>query len=345
MVDPKYSKITVLMPVYNCELYINEAIDSILNQTFDDFEFLIIDDASTDSTISIIKAYDDPRIQLIEKPKNSGYTNSLNYGLSIARGEYIARMDGDDISLPERFEKQVAFLDANPDVVLCGTALKVIGSDKVICYSEYHESIKLNLLKENCIIHPSVMLRKCILEKYSLIYDVVKEPAEDYDLWVRLSSVSKLYNLQEVLLNYRMYEGQVSRMRNKQQIIISIETKLNLLNQLNIETDLIKQNLLRKILSENKVLHFDEIELFEKIKTDLLKSNVSCYFEPLGFELYLVEIENRILKKYFFKRNNYTPIIFFQYLKISRKLKLQFTDKQKFNLFVKSILFWNAKVI
>jgi glycosyltransferase involved in cell wall biosynthesis len=343
MVDPKYPKITVLMPVYNCELYINEAIDSILNQTFIDFEFLVIDDASTDATAAIIKNYNDPRIQLIQKPINSGYTNSLNYGLKVAKGEYIARMDGDDISLPKRFEKQVAFLDANPDVVLCGTALKVIGSNRVIRYSERHESIKLNLLKENCIIHPSVMLRKCILEKYSLIYDIAKEPAEDYDLWVRLSSVSKLYNLQEVLLDYRMHESQVSRMRNKQQVIISIETKLNLLNQLNFETDLIKQNLLRKILSENKVLHFDEIELFQKIKIELLKSNVSRYFEPLGFELYLVEIENRIIKNFFLKRNHYTPIIFFQYLKI--RCKLKFTYKQKFKLFVKSILFWNAKVI
>ena len=100
----KIPTITVLMPVYNCALYINEAMDSILSQTFDDFEFLIIDDASTDDTVSIIKSYNDPRIQLVEKPVNTGYTNSLNYGLSIANGKYIARMDGDDISLPERFQ-------------------------------------------------------------------------------------------------------------------------------------------------------------------------------------------------------------------------------------------------
>ena len=111
-------KITVLMPVYNCELYIQEAIESILHETYSDFEFLILDDASTDQTVSIIKKYKDACIQLIEKLLKAGYTNSLNYGLTIARGKYIARMDGDDISFPDRFVKQVTYLEANPGVVL-----------------------------------------------------------------------------------------------------------------------------------------------------------------------------------------------------------------------------------
>ena len=151
-------RITVLMPVYNCELYIKEAIDSILNQSFSDFEFIIIDDASSDSTVSIIKAYDDPRIQLIVKQQNSGYTNSLNYGLSIAKGEYIARMDGDDISFSERFEKQIAFLDKNPDVVLCGTFFKIIGMDKVIVVPEGHEDIKVAMLKDCSTVPPSISI-------------------------------------------------------------------------------------------------------------------------------------------------------------------------------------------
>ena len=114
-------KISVLMPVYNCELYVQEAIDSILNQTFIDFELLIIDDCSTDKTVEIINNYADKRIKLTTKPHNTGLTNSLNYGLSIAQGQYIARMDGDDVSVLDRFEKQVKFLDTNPDIILCGT--------------------------------------------------------------------------------------------------------------------------------------------------------------------------------------------------------------------------------
>lgn len=335
-------RITVLMPVYNCELYIKEAIDSILNQTFTDFEFIIIDDASTDKTVDIIKTYSDERIKLIVKPLNTGYTNSLNYGLQVAKGEYIARMDGDDISLPERFSKQVDFLDENPEIALCGTALRIIGSDIIICYPEEHNSIKLNLLKRNCITHPSVMLRKCILDKYSFIYDIAKEPAEDYDLWIRLSAVSKLYNLQEVLLNYRIHEPQVSQIRNWQQIDSSNETKLNLLNHLDFEKSFKKKNLLAKIISGNQLLNFEEIKLFKKIKIELLVANSSCYFDALGFENYLVEIENDIVNKYFFKRTRYFPYVYFQFLIIKRGTKLQFSNKQKFKLFVKSMLFWNA---
>lgn len=160
--------ITVLMPVFNCELYIKDAVDSILNQTYNNFEFLIIDDASTDETVSIIKAYTDSRIKLIEKPINTGLTNSLNQGLKLAKGKYIARMDGDDISLPERFEKQITFLEKNPEVVLCGSWFNVIGSELVIKTPENYEDIKLALLKGNCIAHPSVMMRNKFLINFLL---------------------------------------------------------------------------------------------------------------------------------------------------------------------------------
>jgi glycosyltransferase involved in cell wall biosynthesis len=104
---------------------VQTAIESILNQSYTDFEFIIIDDASTDTTVTIIKSYHDSRIQLIEKSINSGYTNSLNSGLKIANGKYIARMDGDDISFPQRFAKQIAFLEGNPEVVVCGTSYTI----------------------------------------------------------------------------------------------------------------------------------------------------------------------------------------------------------------------------
>jgi glycosyltransferase involved in cell wall biosynthesis len=210
------------MPVYNCELYVQEAVDSILNQSFTDFEFLILDDASTDQTVSIIKKYNDPRIQLIEKPSNSGYTNSLNYGLTIAKGKYIARMDGDDISFSGRFAKQVAYMEAHPEVVVCGTSYKIVGNNKHIDIPKNNDAIKLNLLKGNCICHPSVMIRKKVLDEFSVIYDTSKEPAEDYDMWVRLLSFGKLHNLQDVLLEYRIYNTQVSKkgLRSRKKMIL-----------------------------------------------------------------------------------------------------------------------------
>jgi glycosyltransferase involved in cell wall biosynthesis len=345
-VNANSPKITVLMPVYNCELYIREAVDSIINQTFDDFEFLIIDDASTDKTVAIIKTYADTRIQLIEKPANTGYTNSLNHGLSIAKGEYIARMDGDDISLPERFEKQVAFLDSNPDVVLCGTALKIIDSDKVICYPEFHENIKLVMLTHNCIIHPSVMIRKSVLDYYSVKYDISKEPAEDYNLWTKLLLYGKLYNFQEVLLHYRMHPSQVSQKRKNVQIDSSIETQIQLLDNLSLKYDkFLISSVLKKVFENKKFFLYEEIVFFNKLKKNLLLANSSQFFEPVGFENYLNKIESKIVKCYFLKREKYDPSIIFKYFLLKRSLSKSFSLIQELKLLFKSIIFWNVKKI
>lgn len=338
-------KITVLMPVYNCELYIKEAVDSILNQTFSDFEFLIIDDASTDKTVDIIKTYSDIRIKLIEKSVNTGLTNSLNYGLTITKGKYIARMDGDDISLPERFEKQIAFLDANPDVVVCGTALKVIDSDVVISYPEFHEEIKLGMLKHNCVIHPSVMIRKSVLDEYSMRYDVEKEPAEDYNLWVKLLSWGKLYNIQEVLIYYRIHHSQVSQKRNHIQIVMSIEAQIELLGNLNIKCDELKiKVVLRKIFERRTDFLYKELVFFVNLKKNLLLANVG-FFEPISFKNYLNEIEHKIVKFYFFNRVKYNPFLIFKYFKIRQMLGKKFKFKDEIKLFIKSIIFWNVEKV
>lgn len=205
-------QVTVLMPVYNTAPYLREAIDSILNQTFADFEFLIIDDASTDGSIEIVKSYDDPRIRFFEKPGNTGYTNSLNMGLETARGEYIARMDSDDISLPERLAKQVSFMNAHPEVGMCGSWIQTFDktSLKIIQYPISHECISSKLFFSNQFAHPSVFIRKKIILEKNLSYDYQMEPTEDYDLWVRLARLTCLANLPEVLVLYRSHQKQVS---------------------------------------------------------------------------------------------------------------------------------------
>lgn len=339
----KKPKITVLMPVYNCELYIRESIDSILNQTFDDFELLIIDDASTDKTVDIIKAYNDFRIQLIEKPQNSGYTNSLNYGLSIAKGEYIARMDGDDISLRERFAKQVSFLDANPDVVLCGTIISIIGTNKIVSLPESHEDIKLLLLKSNCIAHPSVMFRNQKAKDFSILYDIYKEPAEDYDLWVRLLAIGKLYNLQEVLVNYRVHNFQVSKKRELQQVNSALDTRLNVLQYLDCTIEFGERTLLKKLIQNNNVIIFNELKEFVVLRDKLISSNSNNFFESFGFNEYVCSIEKKIFKDYFINRDKYFPIIFLQYLQIKSKFIFRLSFKDKLKLGVKSLIFFKAK--
>jgi glycosyltransferase involved in cell wall biosynthesis len=333
-------KITVLMPVYNCELYIQEALESILHQTYSDFEFLIVDDASNDETVSIIKKYDDPRIQLIEKPLNTGYTNSLNYGLTIAKGKYIARMDGDDISFPERFFKQVSYLEANPDVVLCGTSYKIIGNNKKLSFPENHDAIKLALLRGNCIAHPSVMIRKKILDDFSIIYDTSKEPAEDYDMWVRLLSIGELHIIQDVLLEYRIYNTQVSKKRAEEQKKNDIKIKFLLFNHLDIIIEADELNFLINFYKEKEAIDFREIKIFKQLQKKLFKSNAGGFFEPIGFKQYLIDLEVNVIRKCFLKQKRYTPLMYFEYLKTKYKWNAGLGTKRELKLLIKSILLW-----
>ncbi len=205
-------KISVVMPVYNGEKFLREAIDSILNQTFSDFEFIIINDASTDSTEDIIKSYDDKRIVYLKNSSNLGVACSLNNGLDIARGEYIARMDADDISLPERFAKQVAFMDKHKDIGVCGTWIEFFGERKGIFKNTVgKKQTKIDMLFSSCIAHPSVIIRKAILEKYDFFYNKNYEQVEDYELWCRISRHYDIDNIPEALLKYRCHDKQVTQ--------------------------------------------------------------------------------------------------------------------------------------
>ncbi len=200
------ARITVIMSVYNGEKYLREAIDSILGQTFKDFEFLIIDDGSTDSSVEIIRSYTDPRIRLIQNGKNIGLTRSLNKGIKLARGEYIARMDADDISLPERIEKQIEYLDYHPDVGVLGTRFFEIDKNGNVRREIYVPLSKRNIERQlytiNCFCHSSVMMRRSCIEKVGL-YDETIKYAQDYELWLRMIDVCQLENHPELLHKWR----------------------------------------------------------------------------------------------------------------------------------------------
>lgn len=336
-------KITVLLPVYNCELYIQTAVESILNQTFTDFELLVIDDASTDATVSILKKIDDSRIQLIEKTVNSGYTNSLNYGLRQAKGQYIARMDGDDISYPERFAKQITYLETHPEVVVCGTTYKIVGNDKRITLPEHHEAIKISLLWGNCISHPSVMIRKKVLDQYSIQYDTSKEPAEDYDMWVRLLSLGKLHNLQEVLLEYRVYGNQVSRKRAEEQKKNDIAAKLKLLQYLGVQWDDSEFKFLERQFGKTEEVSFQDLKIFKQIQKRLELANTSVFFESKRFSQYLIDLEADVLRKCFLKQKRYSLSMYLEYLLAKYKWKAKLTLKQELKLGLKSLVFWKTQ--
>ncbi|TDE04571.1 glycosyltransferase family 2 protein [Flavobacterium hiemivividum] len=335
--------VSVVLPVYNCENYVKQAIQSILNQTFRDFELLIIDDASTDETVKIINSYTDNRIQLILKPLNSGYTNSLNYGIQIAKGKYIARMDGDDISMLNRFAKQVSFLEVNHEVIVCGSWFRVIGSGKVIQLPENADLIKSHLLRGNCIAHPSVMIRKESLNRLSAVYDANREPAEDYDLWTRLALIGKLHNLQEVLLDYRIHNNQVSNKQGEKQKQNDFEIKRNLYSVLDFNFLPVESVVFEKMLNHGNGIIFKDVPVFKKMQLKLLASNSKNVFEPKSFKAEILYLDKFIIKRCFLDKKDFYPITFLQYLQVKNDLsyKLNFTDQLK--LFVKSMIFFKVK--
>ncbi len=211
-------KISVVMSCYNRESYVRDAIESILNQTYTDFEFIIIDDCSTDKTPEIIQEYADKdnRIIFIRNQENMDYNYNLRKGFKIAKGEYIARMDDDDISLPERFEKQVSYLDQHPDITVLGTFIKTFGELEIESWITETDSDVLNVLMNfhNPMCHPSVMIRKSFLQEHDLTYSPKELYAEEYDLWKNIIlNGGKLANLPEELVRYRTHKNNISQVR------------------------------------------------------------------------------------------------------------------------------------
>jgi glycosyltransferase involved in cell wall biosynthesis len=204
--------VSVLMPVYNGEKYLAEAIKSILNQTFSDFEFIICNDASLDSSKAIIKKFQDKRINYIENEINQGIVLTRNKLFSLAKGEYFSIMDCDDIAYPRKLEKQISFMKRNSDYGLCGTWARMItpsnGVKGFLQHPQKDEYIRINMLFQSSFVQSTVVIRKETLG--SLKYDDGFQVAEDYDLWERLSYITKMYNLPYFLLDYRFHENNIS---------------------------------------------------------------------------------------------------------------------------------------
>ena len=233
----KTPRISVLMPAYNSEQYVAEAIESILNQTFADFEFIIINDGSKDNTAKIIQEYakKDARIKFVNHTKNKGLIGVLNEGLDLARGEYIARMDSDDISLSMRFEKQVAYMDAHPECGVLGTWFQTFGNATNTV--RHPERIRLlNILADQHVGHPTVMMRKSVLDKYGFRYDPNYKHAEDFELLSRMVMVTEIHNLPEILLRYRWAGTNISVIHSATQQNVTQRVKQNILNKLTDDT-------------------------------------------------------------------------------------------------------------
>lgn len=222
-------KISVIMSFYNDEKYISQAVVSILQQTFSDFEFIIVNDGSKDSSEKIVKNFGDSRIKIIKNRENLGLTKSLNIALNQARGEYIARMDADDIAQATRLEKQVKFLDENPGIALVGCWVEFIDSEGkstgIKKFPTSDSEIRKVLLSYLPFRHPTLMIRKKVLDEVGF-YDESFLYAQDYELILRISTKFQLANLPKVLLKYRNWpEGSISYSKQKQQEFFALKAR------------------------------------------------------------------------------------------------------------------------
>ena len=229
------------MPVFNGEKYLAAAIDSILAQSFRDFEFIIVNDCSTDRTKELIKSFNDPRMVLIDNPAQFGVSKSLNIGIESARGEYIARNGhADDISLPDRLKDQVAYMDKNPSLGISGAWARTLdrknGTKGTLWKKpETDDEIKALMVFACPFLHPTVIMRRETLNTFNLRYDENFKSAQDYDLWSRAMNNVKFGNLQKAVLQYRLHENSITSTKSDVQHMNSEKVRVYLSKKFGVD--------------------------------------------------------------------------------------------------------------
>ncbi len=294
-------KISIIMPVYNGQKYLKSAIESILNQTFQEFELIIIDDCSTDESVNIVLSYKDKKIVLIKNKANLGIGASLNIGLDRAKGSYIARMDADDISISNRLLVQYEFMKNNKDIGVCGSWYKNFGkSNKIKHKPIFSENIKVALLFDCVIGHSTVMIRKEVIDKTGLKYNGNYKKSQDYDLWSRLSPLTKFYNIPQVLVKYRVHMGQVGNIRNSfySDKVRAFNSK-NIFKELNILQFKPKYRANSILFGIEKSLKKEDLKVTESWIKFLVKKNAeTLFYDNKAFKLVLINRFWRICKQY-----------------------------------------------
>lgn len=282
--------VSVIMPAYNSEKYIGEAIESILNQTFDDFELIVIDDCCTDKTAEVVKQFEDDRIVFVQNKVNKGFLYGLNYGIEIAKGKYIARLDDDDISYPSRLQKQVDYLNTHDNVVLVGARIdrNVDGiiREQDITPVKTSNQIRFELLFENnSIAHSSFMMRKDVLDKFNVKYEIFKQ-VPDYHMLTCICKYGDLACLEETLVTYRIHPQQSTNIRSKRMRMDEFDNarcmyieSLPLLNEYKV---ILKKFVCRDLNGKQDCIDFQQA--FEAymdmcmLKKDSIEDNQCCQY-------------------------------------------------------------------
>ena len=257
--------VSVVMPVYNAEKYLRPAIESVLNQSYSNLDFIIINDGSTDNSKNIILNFQDPRLRFLENPENWGIVRTRNRALEEARGEYIAVLDSDDIAFPERIKVQVEFLEKNPEYGMCGSYFQIIdGNDKLLKKARFptnDKDARSNLILHNCFCHSTIMIRSKLAKelKYEAGYDVI----EDYFLWYRISQRAKIINLPVYTTSYRVHGNNISTTRNNHMFNLLNNIYTRILDDLNIKYTPEEFKLHANILNYNAGFFKDKRKLNE----------------------------------------------------------------------------------
>lgn len=263
---------SVILPVYNTVAFVWEAIHSILVQTYSDFELIIIDDGSTDGSAFLISQITDPRVVKIFHSTNQGLVATLNEGFNRATGEYIVRMDSDDISTPDRLDVQISFMDQNPLIDVCGAAFTTSSGGVLKVNPASHEEIKTWLLFHCCICHPATIIRNSMIHRLNIQYDSSYPHAEDYELWNRLVSQVQIANLPINLLYYRQHKGQVSIQHRAIQDASARRIRQRQFSQLGLELSDEENQIMLDIL-EFKINPYD----------------YNCYIKAVGFANWVLD--------------------------------------------------------
>ena len=309
--------ISVLMPIYNGGEYLKAAIQSVLDQSFSDFELIIVNDASKDQSEETILSFTDSRIKYHRNQLNLGLVGSLNVGLGLCTGKYIARMDQDDIARSNRFQKQFDFLESNSDYIVVGSHVQIIGND-ILYYPTSDASIKTRLLIATPFAHPAVMMRASILTSNNLLYLETYKHAEDYGFWVELSRFGKMANLDEVLLDYRRHGSQYSVEYKIQMNQAAAKARYRYLDTLHVQWDAETRETMNKALeyyrtcsSQSELIECgrmlaNSIALFEKTILDKNELNTLAkktwkklctnFIKTSPYQAYVAFIKNTLSK-------------------------------------------------
>ncbi|HLP19728.1 MAG TPA: glycosyltransferase [Chitinophagales bacterium] len=285
--------ISVLMPVYNGASYLASAIDSILGQTFTDFELVIINDGSTDNSEEIIKRYKDPRIRYVNNEVNLKLIATLNKGIALCNGKYIARMDADDISEPDRFLLQHTFMESHPEVALCGSWFQPIGAISAgpVKYTGSHDAIMMKMLYQCHFCHPSVIWRKAMIETMDPWFDASFIHAEDYEFFSRIGEKFKVANIQQVLLHYRYHAGSVSVQNKSTQVNNSIVIKKRMFGKMGLKATEADLLLYQSIEQHEYVKSLDYLQRSHALLEKMCEANNhSNYFNQQFVKKYLAQL-------------------------------------------------------